>query len=75
TGKGSGINNGAIDLTGSTGTSSAGMVAKTDTSSDTASVENKNTIIVGSNLGMYVAGNGTSSGKNTGTITATTGTG
>ena len=75
TGKGSGINNGAIDLTGSTGTSSAGMVAKTDTSSDTASVENKNTITVGSNLGMYVAGNGTSSGKNTGTITATTGTG
>ena len=75
TGKGSGINNGAIDLTGSTGTSSAGMVAKTDASSDTASVENKNTITVGSNLGMYVAGNGTSSGKNTGTITATTGTG
>ncbi|MCB8564692.1 autotransporter-associated N-terminal domain-containing protein [Fusobacterium ulcerans] len=75
TGKGSGINNGAIDLTGSTGTSSAGMVAKTDTSSDTASVENKNRITVGSNLGMYVAGNGTSSGKNTGTITATTGTG
>ncbi len=75
TGKGSGINNGAIDLTGSTGTSSAGMVVKTDTSSDTASVENKNTITVGSNLGMYVAGNGTSSGKNTGTITATTGTG
>ncbi|MGL5655643.1 MAG: autotransporter-associated N-terminal domain-containing protein [Fusobacteriaceae bacterium] len=75
TGKGSGINNGAIDLTGSIGTSSAGMVATTDTSSDTASVENKNTITVGSNLGMYVAGNGTSSGKNTGTITATTGTG
>ncbi|SQJ04199.1 Uncharacterised protein [Fusobacterium ulcerans] len=75
TGKGSGINNGAIDLRLSTGTSSAGMVAKTDASSDTASVENKNTITVGSNLGMYVAGNGTSSGKNTGTITATTGTG
>ena len=75
TGKGSGINNGTIDLTGSIGTSSAGMVAKTDTSSDTASVENKNRITVGSNLGMYVAGNGTSSGKNTGTITATTGTG
>ncbi|GAA6323371.1 hypothetical protein F350042L8_04690 [Fusobacterium ulcerans] len=75
TGKGSGINNGAIDLTGATGTSSAGMVAKTDASSDTASVENKNAITVGSNLGMYVAGNGTSSGKNTGTITATTGTG
>ncbi|RGY58665.1 autotransporter-associated N-terminal domain-containing protein, partial [Fusobacterium ulcerans] len=31
TGKGSGINNGTIDLTGSIGTSSAGMVAKTDT--------------------------------------------
>ena len=75
TGKGSGINNGAIDLTGATGTSAAGMVAKTDTASDTASVENKNAITVGSNLGMYVAGNGTSSGKNTGTITATTGTG
>ncbi|WP_462424912.1 autotransporter-associated N-terminal domain-containing protein [Fusobacterium sp. THCT13E1] len=75
TGKGSGINNGTINLIGSTGTSSAGMVAKADAASDTASVENKNIITVGNNLGMYVAGAGTSSGKNTGTITATTGTG
>ncbi|WP_339010142.1 autotransporter-associated N-terminal domain-containing protein [Fusobacterium varium] len=75
TGKGSGINNGTINLTGAAGTSSAGMVAKADAASDTASVENKNIITVGNNLGMYVAGAGTSSGKNTGTITATTGTG
>ncbi len=75
TGKGSGINNGTINLIGSTGTSSAGMVAKADAASDTASVENKNIITVGNNLGMYIAGTGTSSGKNTGTITATTGTG
>ena len=75
TGKGSGINNGILDVTGATGTSSAGMVAKTDTASDTASVENNNTITAGNNLGMYIAGAGTSSGKNTGSIVATTGTG
>ena len=75
TGKGTGVNSGIIDISGGTGTSSAGMVAKTDTAVDTATVENKNKITVGSNLGMYIAGAGTSSGKNTGTITATTGTG
>ena len=75
TGKGTGVNSGIIDISGGTGTSSAGMVAKTDTAADTATVENKNKITVGSNLGMYIAGAGTSSGKNTGTITATTGTG
>ena len=75
TGKGSGINAGTINLTGATGTSSAGMVAKTDAAGDTATVENKNIITVGNNLGMYIAGAGISSGKNTGTITATTGTG
>ncbi|MEG9320844.1 autotransporter-associated N-terminal domain-containing protein [Fusobacterium varium] len=74
TGKGSGINAGKIDLTSASGTS-AGMVAKTATAGDRASVENKKDITVGANLGMYIAGNGTSSGKNSGTITATTGTG
>ncbi|WP_130890189.1 autotransporter-associated N-terminal domain-containing protein [Fusobacterium ulcerans] len=75
TGKGTGVNAGTINLTGAAGTSSAGMAAKTDVAGDIATVENKNIIIVGNNLGMYVAGAGTSSGKNTGTITATTGTG
>ena len=75
TGKGSGVNNGTINLIGATGISSAGMVAKTDTASDTASVENKNTITVGNNLGMYIKGDGASSGKNTGSIVATGGTG
>lgn len=37
TGKGSGVNNGTINLIGATGTSSSGMVAKTDAPSDTAS--------------------------------------
>ncbi|BBA51194.1 putative autotransporter [Fusobacterium varium] len=75
TGKGTGVNAGTINLTGAAGTSSAGMVAKTDAAGDTAAVENKNIITVGNNLGMYIAGAGTSSGKNSGTITATTGTG
>ena len=75
TGKGSGVNNGTINLIGATGTSSSGMVAKTDAPSDTASVENTNIITVGNNLGMYIEGAGTSSGKNTGSIVATTGTG
>ncbi|WP_373076863.1 autotransporter-associated N-terminal domain-containing protein [Fusobacterium varium] len=76
TGKGTGVNSGIIDISGATGTSSAGMVAKTDTATDTASVENIGEIKAGSNLGMYIAGSGTSSGKNTGSITVSgTGTG
>jgi len=72
-GKGKGINTGILNISGATGTSS-GMVAKTDAAGDIASVENTGTINAGSNLGMYIAGIGTSSGKNTGTIT-TSGTG
>ena len=72
--EGKGMNGGVLDVSGATGTSSAGMVAKT-AAGDTAVVENTDTINAGVNLGMYVAGNGTSSGKNSGTITATTGTG
>ncbi|WP_462433271.1 autotransporter-associated N-terminal domain-containing protein [Fusobacterium sp. THCT1E1] len=75
TGKGRGVNNGTINLIGATGTSSAGMVAKTDAPSDTASIENTSTITVGNNLGMYIKGDGTSSGKNTGSIVAAGGTG
>ena len=45
-------------------------------SGKTASVENTNTITAGNNLGMYIAGAGNSSGKNTGNIIASgTGTG
>ena len=72
--EGKGVNGGVLDVSGATGTSSAGMVAKT-AAGDTAVVENTDTINAGVNLGMYIAGNGTSSGKNSGTITATTGTG
>lgn len=71
-GKGKGTNAGTIDVSGATGTS-AGMAAKADFG-DTASIENIGTIKAGNNLGMYIAGNGTSSGKNIGNI-ATTGTG
>ncbi|BBA50818.1 putative autotransporter [Fusobacterium varium] len=75
TGKGKGINTGILDVSGAAGTSS-GMAAKTDAAGDTASVENTGEIKAGSNLGMYIAGSGTSSGKNTGSITVSgTGTG
>ena len=75
-GEGKGVNGGVIDVSGATGTSSAGMVAKTDATGDAASIENTGEIKAGANLGMYIAGSGTSSGKNTGSITVSgTGTG
>ncbi|PWM28866.1 MAG: autotransporter-associated N-terminal domain-containing protein, partial [Limosilactobacillus fermentum] len=74
-GKGTGRNAGTIDLTGASGTS-VGMVAQAVTG-ETATIENATgkEIKVGANLGMYIAGAGTSKGINKGTITATTGTG
>ncbi|WP_339099796.1 autotransporter-associated N-terminal domain-containing protein [Fusobacterium ulcerans] len=74
-GKGTGTNAGTIDLTGASGTS-VGMVAQT-VAGETATIENatRKEIKVGANLGMYIAGTGTSKGINKGTITATTGTG
>ena len=72
--EGKGINSGTITLNGTAG-SMVGMVSEAKVSK-TASAENTSTITAGNNLGMYIAGAGTSSGKNTGTITATgTGTG
>ena len=72
--EGKGINSGTITLNGTAG-SMVGMVSEAK-SGKIASVENTNTITAGNNLGMYIAGAGTSSGKNTGNITATgTGTG
>ena len=68
TGSGVGKNTGIIDITGAAGTS-AGMVA--NTAADIASIENSGDIKAGTNLGMYIAGTGTSSGKNTGNITVT----
>ena len=74
-GKGTGRNAGTIDLTGASGTS-VGMVAQA-VAGETATIENATgkEIKVGANLGMYIAGTGTSKGINRGTITATTGTG
>ena len=74
-GKGTGTNAGTIDLTGASGTS-VGMVAQA-VAGETATIENATgkEIKVGANLGMYIAGTGTSKGINRGTITATTGTG
>ena len=71
--EGKGVNSGTITLNGAAG-SMVGMVSEAQTGK-VASVENTNTITVGNNLGMYIAGAGTSSGKNTGSIVATTGTG
>ena len=70
--EGKGINSGTISLNGTAG-SMVGMVSEA-LAGKTAEVQNTNIINAGNNLGMYIAGAGTSSGKNTGTIT-TTGTG
>ena len=56
------------------GTSSIGMAAET-TIGQSAEVQNIGTINGKSNLGMYIAGSGISSGKNSGNIITTSGTG
>ena len=73
--EGEGINNGVLDVSGATGTSSAGMAAKNNTLGNKSFIKNTGTIKSGNNLGMYIAGTGINSGINTGNITATTGTG
>ncbi len=65
--EGKGINSGIITLNGVT-SDKVGMVAEAKATGKVATVENQNILSVGSNLGMYIAGVGTSSGKNTGTI-------
>ena len=77
--EGKGVNSGTITMGGTASVDDktvVGMVAKADIGK-MATIENATSkeIKVGANLGMYIAGTGISSGKNAGTITATTGTG
>ena len=77
--EGKGTNSGTITMSGTASAQDktvVGMVAKAGTGK-IAIIENisEKEIIAGANLGMYIAGTGTSSGKNTGKITTTTGTG
>ncbi|EOI5136082.1 beta strand repeat-containing protein, partial [Campylobacter jejuni] len=67
--EGKGINSGTITLNGTAG-SMVGMASEAK-AGKTAVVENTNVITAGNNLGMYIAGAGASSGRNTGSITAT----
>lgn len=73
TGEGTGVNNGTINISGTSGTN-IGMIAQGDTGKN-ATVENKHEIVANANVGMYIAGAGNSTGKNSGKITTTTGTG
>ena len=77
--EGKGENSGTILMNGAPSGSNksvVGMVAGAK-AGKTAAVENAagGTITAGANLGMYIGGAGTNSGKNAGTITTTTGTG